>query len=1629
MQKPQNQGNFQKKMKTMHPSPAQYGNHPQQYSNAPREYRNEPQQFQKGEYYSCRMSKMNITDNDKQAPTITDKATMVNTEEISVNPVSFGSENEIEVNSVLSFNNFKVEEVFSIITKEAELPRVHQNFSNTFLVNLKKNVMLHPGASIRVATGLAIHVPKGLKAKITPDHTPNRKGFSVGCSFIPSGGGTEPLVIKITNYSDKILEHESSYCSPVVSVVFTPETSEVYQSDELHFAPSSEMATVMMKLNGKKLPVILDSAAMRNCISAEAYKRFFKNKILARPDTQLVSAERKSMKVLGTIMLDLDLENNDKKGSLAQEFHVVQSLGRPVLLSYRTLKELGTILNTSRDKVTFQLKEKIFTYRTILEDSSTCPSQFSLHLAESYSLPAMSEVVVLTTIPKCLKESRLPRSVWIEPSTSCIRKHGIYCAKIMTPLEDVGQIKTILANTTEVSVVLEKGTVVAAAKTFLNKEYHEVHGVFDELSVTAVPNETESSDIGDKDYPDDLQISKSLTHVEKRGLRKLLRQFKDLWANDNEAPTHVNPELAAHEIILQEGTRPLRENPRRESPERRLAIKEYIEKMEKEGLIKKSNSPWASPVLLVSKKDGSWRFCVDYRRLNNVTVKDTYPLPRIDDTIDALAGVQYMSTFDLASGYYQISMDKDSMPMTAFTTHHGLYEYMRMPFGLTNAPATFQRVMDSALAGLKWQTCLVYLDDIIVFSKTFDSHLKDLELVFLRLRSHGLKLKAKKCHLCCNEVLYLGHLITRDGVREDPAKVDTVKNFPQPKQGDRKALESFLGMTGYFQRFIKDYALIVQPLRDLLKEDKWNWTQTCTDAFEELKFLLVHEGGPVLALPNFSGKYPFSVHTDASDFGICAVLYQRQPNGTEKVIRYASRTLTDGERKWQTTEKEALAIIWACEQFAPYLLGGKFDVITDHSSLQWLLSAKKGRLARWALRAAEFDYNIKHCPGKENKVPDHGSRYPTREAVPLSEEYEGRLDDSQIHLIASDGVNFTIGCEEKEISTIDQVEDCGLASDLVTMSWDIETLSKEYKDAYKSDIYVTKLLEIMSQDPSNSRVRFFEMNPNGILVRNIEIPSGPDKSLQKFTQLVIPKALQRKTLHLFHDSRLGGHLGRNKTYTKMLDHVYWPGMYRDLKKYIATCDSCQRHKAVTQGKNRELFASMPQQIWETAHIDLVGPFPPSEKGNQYICVITDSFSKWAEAVPIPNKSEAVVAEAIFNALICKHSIPLSIRTDQGREFCNALMKHLTTMLKMKHIVGSPYYPQANGQVERFNRTLVESLRKLCFEEEYARWDQYIEGVLFSYRTSFHQEIQCSPFELMYGRKPVLPTDILAKELASFDSTDPDTQKSRLLYNLNKMHKTVRALLKDSAQRKMNDWNKGAKTLVLEPGNFVLLRDTVAGGTKNMDRDILLNSDGRQNHKLSSEWLGPYKVIEVKRNAIVIADTHRKIERTVSLAHLKLYKARETEKEATVPVTDDGIPKSSAPKTSKRLLLEKDTLKSLPHGTRSSKRLRTPNTRLRDYDLATSVPSEEKLECSSKVDDPNKLYMIASIVDHLRKGNRFEYLVTWENCPQDMTSWVPFRDFQQHDCIREYWLRTIDENQGRVPKDFHYSRFKDLLVST
>ena len=365
-------------------------------------------------------------------------------------------------------------------------------------------------------------------------------------------------------------------------------------------------------------------------------------------------------------------------------------------------------------------------------------------------------------------------------------------------------------------------------------------------------------------------------------------------------------------------------------------MKALLSEMLERGIIRSSSSPWASPVVLVKKKDGTSRFCVDYRKVNSVTRKDAYPLPRVDDLFDTLAGSRLFSTLDLISGYWQVEVHPGDKEKTAFCTSEGLYEFNVMPFGLCNGPATFQRLMNLLLAGVQWSSCLVYLDDIIVLGKTFEDHLKHLSQVFQRLRDAKLKLKVKKCSLCRETVQFLGHVVSSKRIAADPAKIQRVVDWLVPT--NKCEVQRFLGLISYYRRFIRNCSQIAKPLYQLIERSKpFCWTVECDQAFQRLREQLTTP--PALVFPDFSRE--FLLDTDASDQGIGAVLSQIQSDGQERVVAYASRLLSKSERHYCVTRKELLAVVVFLHHFRQYLLGRKFILRTDHSSLVWLHNFKE----------------------------------------------------------------------------------------------------------------------------------------------------------------------------------------------------------------------------------------------------------------------------------------------------------------------------------------------------------------------------------------------------------------------------------------------------------------------------------------------------------------------------------------------------------------------------------------------------------------------------------------------------------------------------------------------------------------
>ena len=436
--------------------------------------------------------------------------------------------------------------------------------------------------------------------------------------------------------------------------------------------------------------------------------------------------------------------------------------------------------------------------------------------------------------------------------------------------------------------------------------------------------------------------------------------------------------LVKHKIELTDYT-PIKDRYRRIPPHQYEEVRKHLKEMLDVRAIRRSNSPWASPVVLVHKKDGSLRFCIDLRKLNARTIKDAYSLPRIEDALDSLNGACIFTSLDLKSGYWQVELDESSIPLTAFKVGPlGFYECVRMPLGLTNAPATFQRLMELCLGELHLEWCIIYLDDIIIFSKNPDDHLTRLEGVFERLAKAGLKLKPSKCEFFRSSLKYLGHIVSKNGIATDPRKVKAILDWPRPKTVTE--VRSFTGFTNYYRRFIKGYAKVARPLHELTsgengkkKHSKVQWTDRCQESFDSLKKICSES--PVLAYADYAK--PFVLHTDASTTGLGAVLYQKQEDGKERVIAYASRTLNRAERNYDAHKLEFLALKWAVtDRFHEYLYGATFEVFTDNNPLTYILStAKLDAMGHgWVASLGPYNFKLNYKPGKLNTDADSLSR-------------------------------------------------------------------------------------------------------------------------------------------------------------------------------------------------------------------------------------------------------------------------------------------------------------------------------------------------------------------------------------------------------------------------------------------------------------------------------------------------------------------------------------------------------------------------------------------------------------------------------------------------------------------------------
>jgi transposase InsO family protein len=890
---------------------------------------------------------------------------------------------------------------------------------------------------------------------------------------------------------------------------------------------------------------------------------------------------------------------------------------------------------------------------------------------------------------------------------------------------------------------------------------------------------------------------------------------------------------------------PVRERMRRYAPKQLEIIDRETDKMLSQDVIEPSNSPWSSPIVVVTKKDGSARVCLDVRKLNNITRKDAYPLPRIDHALESLNGAKYFCTLDLLSGYWQVPLAEDAKEKTAFSVpRRGHFQFKVMPFGLCNAPASFERLMEQILRGLQWDRCLVYLDDIIVTGKTVEEVVNNLAKVLTRLRTAGLKLKPSKCTLFARKVAYLGHIVSEEGIACDPAKVACVSDWPAPS--DVHDVRSFLGLASYYRTYIPRIASIAEPLYNLTRKGvRFCWSESCQTAFQALKEALT--SAPVLAYPDPEKSY--ILDTDASLYGIGAVLSQLH-DGNERVIAYASHSLSKTQRNYCTTKRELLAVVTFVKHFRHYLYGVKFTVRTDHSSLVWLTNFKdpEGMLARWITSLEVYDFEIKHRRGKEHVNADSLSRRVTRPCMrpectdcshrvvagPHGAVKQRHSTNSVCSHVLSEAVGAVLSPGnrvEAVISDVGSKVDVLAILPCTVVTW--EDLANEQK--LDTDIgQVHKWMEEGQGRPTSRDVdghsheirilwgqwKLLEFH-RGVLCRRVTL--GPGVVVK---QIILPGKWRLKVLRELHDTPLGGHRGIRKTTAKLQSRVYWPGMRGDVRRWCQTCPVCQSLKPGNVRRRYPLQQRLPGFPLERVAMDIIGPIRPATKhGNMYILVVEDYFSKYAEAYPLPDHTAQTVADIFVTQWVARHGSPLEIHTDQAAEYDSRLYKAIMRLLGIKKTRTSPYRPQSDGVVERLNRTL-KGMLSAYVQHDYNSWDEYLPFVLMSYRSTVHESTGCTPNLLFFGRECNLPIDFFFAPPPDAEQIEcPQEYVEWMRQAGQKTHEFVRRHLQGALITQKRSYDKQAVLRTFEPGELVY-REYLPQAAK---------------HKFASLWRGPYRV--------------------------------------------------------------------------------------------------------------------------------------------------------------------------------------------
>ena len=911
------------------------------------------------------------------------------------------------------------------------------------------------------------------------------------------------------------------------------------------------------------------------------------------------------------------------------------------------------------------------------------------------------------------------------------------------------------------------------------------------------------------EYLNDL-FTRSSVHLdenEQNQLKSLLIKYQSVFAKSSDDLGFSD--RVEHHIDTM-GAEPIKEHVRRLPLAKREIEREEVRKMLQKGVIEPSISPWSSNIVLVTKKDGSTRFCVDYRKLNAVTKKDSYPLPDIRQCLDALADSAWFSCMDINAGYWQIGVKPEDREKTAFATSMGLYQFVKMPFGLVAAPSDFCRLMGDIFRDIQWIECLIYMDDIIVPAKTIDETLVRLEHVFQRIQQANLKLKPSKCVFMQKSVKFLGHEVSALGINTDKDKIKAVQEWPVPRTV--KQVRSFVGLAAYYKRFIASFGEICKPLYQLCEKNRqFLWSLDCQHAFETLKDKLTT--APILAYP-VMGK-DFILDTDASQFTVGAVLSQEH-DGKERVIAYMSKTMNKSELQYCTTRKELLAVITALKHFHIYLIGQKVRLRTDNSAVSWIRTLKNptGQVFRWLQYIETYDLSVTHRPGRSHGNSDALSRIPCKvcQRQEQNESKDTNDHNPDLHNEETMSINMTTVELSRAVTRGQQQSDASAqlkSSQFLLEDWEPSNIRQnQLSDPLVSPIMVAVESQSrpewkdISDTTSYTKTLWRQWDRLSIISGMLYRKWVSDDLRETKYQLIVPETLQLDVLSNYHDIPSAGHLGSEKMLSRIQEHFYWPAMKDKIELYCKLCDICQSRKPSKLTK-APLGQDPVSEPMEKVTIDVLGPLPVSHRSNRHILVITDCFTKWTEAIAMPDQEAATIATTFVNNFITRYGVPLLLLSDGSTNFDSKLFREVCKFLQIEKVKTSVMRPQANGVTERFNRTLATMLTMYCTQDQ-KDWDLYLPQVMMAYRSSVHSSTGQSPNKMVYGREIMLPmAAVIGQPKGENPGTVEDYVKN-LQVKLQQVHQLARTNLKKTANYRKKHYDIKSSKRVLASGQAVWL---------------------------------------------------------------------------------------------------------------------------------------------------------------------------------------------------------------------------------